>query len=564
MRSDLFRSKKRFHLLFGRFAFICAAAFLGSAALPRVHALEVDRAELESSRNSSIVFISYEGPHARIESREDIRGIGVALGTAIRAGAVRAGSADRYFAVHSVAQPANSKLDADIVGLGVDAGVDHIRNLRLILQGYLEAAYGYTAADAALLAEFTTVYNAVRRGDWEYFASRYKDGVLSGLQKEKAGLSVRFDEWPGRALIVIPLGEARPGSLSAIDTSPLTEKKVIDELRKDDSKGVEVRRDMVDLKEREADAAKQTADLKREAIADEEAKIAAEKTALAAEKDRIAAEEEKASAAKATAAAGPGTAGKAETGTDAGAAGTAKSEAAAPSSVPDTTAAKTAVAEKEAEIAKREAAVQEARAEASESEALAAKKTAEAKAERTDIAKDQQASIAAETAAAADQRIKGIAALRMVAPDSPLARLVLVDPATGRELKASVLDTIRSRAVAFFADRIIAVAGSASGTGAVRLVSLDPVTLEMTGQGENDVYAESPLWASGEDLFALVPSGSTLAFARFDLQLARKAISPMGVHPFASPTFAEGAVAIQGIDGAVLILNAGDLVAPKK
>ncbi|MCA1951337.1 MAG: hypothetical protein LDL24_12245, partial [Treponema sp.] len=260
--------------------------------------IEVDKAELESTRNSNIIFINYEGPHARIETREDIRGIGYALGRVIKAGALRAGNTNRYFAVHSVSSN-KALLDADIFGLGIDVGVDHIRNLRLILQGYLEGAYDYSAADAALLAQFITIYNAVYRGNWNYFTTRYAPNVVAELTKEKAGLSIRFDEWPGKALIVIPLATGQAGSLSAVDTSKITEKPVIEQLKKDENLGLDARKGMVDLKEREAQEAKQTAQVQKEAIAQEEAKLAAEKAALEAEKTRLA--EEKAQAAKAEA-----------------------------------------------------------------------------------------------------------------------------------------------------------------------------------------------------------------------------------------------------------------------
>ncbi len=524
------------------------AAVLALVAVSALGSLEVDRTELEKSRSARVVFINYEGPHARVESAEDIREIGRALGRAVRAGAARAGSPHRYFAIHSASAAAADRLDADVLGLGVDAGVDHIVNLRRILQGYLEGAYEYSERDAALLAEFITVYNAVYRGDWNYFGSRYKEAARASLTSDKVGLSVRFDEWPGRSLIVIPLGEGKPGSLSAVETSSLTEKKVVEELRKDEGRGVEPRKEMVDLKEREAAEAKQTAAVQREAIAEEEAKIAAERAALAAEKERIAAQE------KAAAQAGTGAAGTGAAAGGAPAAGTAQGETAAP-----TAEAKAAVAAKEEELAKREEALGEKKEAAAAAEERAEKKAEEAKTERKEIAADQQAAIAQEAAKPAPT---GVPALRMADPTSPLGKVVLVD-AAGVELAASALDTVNARSVMVLEDRIVAIAGQAKGSGAVRLVTLDPKTLAMTKQGADDIHEGSLIWTRGTDLYAVVSVGGKLHLARFDKDLVKVAQSAVTVHPFAAPLFRADSLTVQASDGSPVLLGAGDLVAKK-
>ena len=168
--------------------FIVAGLFL---LAPQLTA-QVNRAELE--RPEQVEFINYVGPHARIDTLAQIRAIGYELGILIRNGASRAGATGRYFVIHSVGGAGEDKLDADIFGLGPDVGVDHIRNLRLIIQGYLEAAYSYSESDAALLSRYITIYNAVYRGDMNYFGSRYKDPVMENISGEKAGLSIRYDE----------------------------------------------------------------------------------------------------------------------------------------------------------------------------------------------------------------------------------------------------------------------------------------------------------------------------------------------------------------------------------
>jgi len=528
------------------------------AVIPSLSALEVDKEELESTRNSNIIFINYEGPHARIESREDIRGIGYALGRAIKAGALRAGATNRYFAIHSV-ENNKTQLDADIFGLGVDVGVDHIKNVRLILQGYLEGAYDYSPSDAALLAQFITIYNAVYRGNWDYVTSRYAPKVVSELTKEKAGLSIRFDEWPGQALILIPLATGQAGSLSAIDTSPITEKPVIEQLKKDENLGLDERKDMVDLKEREAQEAKQTAQVQKEAIAQEEARIAAEKAALEAEKAKLAEEKaraEQAGADKAVAqTTGETSAGTATTET----AGT-QTKQGSPEPIPtaqELAAKEEAIQAQEKAIAQKEEALEAQKQEAAALEARATQKEQEAKAERAEIAKDQQQVIQEQEAAkSAPEGILGISLLQNT---NALGRLLLVNPSNGNAIKQSTLNTVNSRAMVVLADKIIAIAGQAQGSGAVRLVQIDPKSLEMMKQGDVDIASTSLLWVQGEDIYALANSSGKVKLARFDqdLQLLNK--SAIEVHPYASVLFYGETLLTQKIDGAPVLLNSKDL-----
>ena len=211
-----------------------------------------------------IEFINYEGPNSRIDTRAQIREIGYSLGLLIKDGQSRAGGIGRYFVVNS--ETGGSGLDADIFGLGVDVGVVHIRNLRLILQGYLEGAYSYSEREAAVLAEYITIYNAVYRGDINFFDSRYNDPVMEHLNQERLGLSIRFDEWPGQTLMVIPLGSIRPGPLSSIDTSSLINNMVTELLREEPDMGLDTRIEMAELLDRQAEEAIRQAAVQWEAI----------------------------------------------------------------------------------------------------------------------------------------------------------------------------------------------------------------------------------------------------------------------------------------------------------
>jgi multidrug efflux pump subunit AcrA (membrane-fusion protein) len=510
--------------------FLCLILFTGLlAGNAAMLSAQVDRAELESNQ-APITFINYEGPHARIETRGQIRNIGFSAGLAVKSGTARPGSLNRYFVIHSVSPAEGNKLDADIFGLGVDTGVDHIRNLRLIIQGYLEGAYSYTSRDAALLAEYITIYNAVYRGDWDYFSGRYKTPVVQNLSREKAGISLRFDEWPGQTLMVIPLG---PGGLSAVDTSSISDKRVVDELRKEEGRGVEERKDMVDLKEREADAAEQKAEVQREAIKEEEKKIAQERAEVNRERNAI---EQERQQAREEAAQGADTRQKEEE--------LDRREAGAD--------------QKSEELDKREDNLAEQREEARQTEEFAEQKSAEAQQEREEIARDQQEIIAQEDSQ--PRPPQGLLGASIETPDTSLGRLLRLSPATGGELKRSPLDTVNVRTLSFVGGKILAIAGENRGNGAIRLIEVNDNTLEMAKQGDDDIHPGSLLWVSGENLFAIIaPADGGLYLGRFDTSLIKQAQSKVAVHPNASVSFQENMVLTQRTDGSAVILNAGDL-----
>jgi hypothetical protein len=466
---------------------------------------QVDQGELEKNL-APVAFINYEGPHSRIETREQIRNIGVGLGGVIKAGAGQAGASSRYFVIHCVSQSNDSKIDADILGLGVDTGVDHIRNLRTIIQGYLQAAYSYNERDAAVLAEYITVYNAVYRGDWDYFASRYRDLVMRNLTREKVGISIRFDEGPGRTMLVIPLGM---GGLSSVDTTTISDDRVIEEMRKEDDRSVEQRRDMVDLKEREAGEAEQRAQVQREAIKEEEKKIADERQQIEQEREQGTTQE---------------------------------------------------LDRRDDDLDRRELELERQRQEAQRQEDFAEQKTGEAQQERQGIAQDQQAAIDDEA-----RQARGVIGAKIEKPGTSLGRLIRFDPVDGGVLKTSPLETVNIRTLTFFGGIIIAIAGENRGNGAIRLIEVNNSNLEMAKQGNDDIYLNSLLWVEGSDLYAITISliEGKLYLGRFDANFNLMAKSSVEVHPNASVSIQKGRLLTQRSNGEALILNPADLTESK-
>jgi hypothetical protein len=515
---------------------------------------QVNRTELEQHQ-AAVSFINYEGPHARIESRDQIRNIGYVLGDAVRRGNNSPGARSRYFAIHVTEREEEGRLSADVFGLGYDTGVDHIRNLRLILQGYLEGAYLYSAGDAALLAEYVTIYNAVYRGDWDYVDSRYGEAVTSRLSREQAGLSIRFDEWPGQTLLIIPLGSGAAGSLSALDTSVVSDSRVVEELRRDGDRGVEQRQDMVDLKEREAEEAEQRAREQFREADEEQRRIDEERRQIEEERRRIVQapvredspppEEPEQPAGQEARREAPGR------------------EEAPPEKEdppltaeesPQTEARREELAGREAELDRRQEEADRRRDEARRDEELAGQKREEAREERESIAADQQALIDG----GSPPEEEGLITAILNGPDSPLGRFVRIGP-EGKELGRSLINTVNVRTILHSGGRIIAIAGENRGSGAVRLIEIDGGTLGMKAQGEDDIHPQSLLWVNGSDLYAVIVSGEDAYLGRFNSALALEARSRTPLHPLASLWFQDDLVLSQRPDGSALILNAQTL-----
>ena len=513
-----------------RFLGILLSVLLVSEAVRAQEA--VDTSELENNLGP-VEFIDNMTAPGRIDTRQQIFDIGNALGLAVRDNAAVSGDASRYFVIHRLHPVEFDKLDGDIFGLGIDAEVDRIRNLRLIIQGYLEGAYGYSAPNAALLAEYITIYNAVHRGDRAYFTGRYKTPLLGGLEAGKEGISTRWDEWPGATLMLIPLRTATDGSLSAVDTTSITGSEVVDELRKEDDRGIEQRQQMVELKEKEAEEAAQKATVQRDEIAREEAGIAEERRDVLEERRRI--EEERADVT-------PGA--------------TAEEEAVRQAALDDREAA---LAEKEADLGAREGGVEEKKALAQANEEFAGRKAEEAAAERAAISDDQQEMIGAGSTPSRAQPAT-ILGIKLVGPNSPEGIPVLVVPSTGEQVKASALNTVRARTLVSAGGKTFAAAGEGGTGGVHRLIEIDPLTLETVRQSVDEIHSESLIWVEGPDLYAILNGTDGRQYiGRFNTELVKLAQSAIAVHPFADIIVSGGRLLTQNTQGAIISIDSRSL-----
>ena len=473
-------------------------------------AQEVAEKELRSVQEE-VVFINYEGPYDRIDTADEIKGLGYFVASALRRNGSRGSFLGKYSVIRVIGAEDAGKFDADIFSIDADAKVDHIDNVRRILSGYLEGAFRYSQEDARTLARFATVYNAVHRGDLEYFGERYKPLVLSYLSRQNAGISTRYYEWPGATRLLIPLTpEAAEGRLSSLETSELSEEGVIEEMRRQPDMGLEDRKDMVELKERQVDEQKE--DLERE------------KGRLAAEKEEL--EEKKEQVAEAR-----------------------------------TTEERRRLQE---EVARQEEEVRQREAQVAEREEQIRQKEEEITEEREQIVSDERSmdergGPAATGAFVSSDQLYYLKVRGRESSGSISATLSIVDPDVPEVVATSPLSYIRGRAYYFLRDTILVVANEGGPSSPVRLFALDPRSLREVRRSEQEVHSETFVLIQGGSIYAVLSMGGEYRLGRFDEQLQLAAASSVPVDRDSSFSLFENRLLVNAPDRSILILERTDL-----
>lgn len=526
-------------------------------------ALEVDKSELQSaSSNQTIEFINYTGPHTVINSIDQIRGIGSSMGSQVSKDpsiSTNVGTKNKYYVVHAVDQ-SKGKFDADILFIGAAATVDHIDNLRRIISGYLSSAYGYTQKDADTLAVFITVYNAVYRGKLDDFKSKYKDIVINNLTAENCGLSVKYSEWPGKSQIVIPLYDVANGGLSTVDTSVISDTKVVQSMKEDDDKNVESRKDMVDLKERESDAASQAArESQKNAVAEEKKALEANQKADDAQKEADMAQQD---ADKAQQIADEKQKIADENPEDQEAQEEAKEAQSQADKAQEEADAKKEEAETEKQAAyDAQKSADEKKEDAAEKQALADKKQSEAQSERKEIAKDQNE---VQKKEAAQAKMTAEYGLVITDQSNMYSRLVKFSAETGEIMKNSPVTVIRNRTIFKTSKGYLAIAGEEGENKAIKLVLLDTENMEISSQSQLDIAGDSVLVQNGSDFYCVVSKDGKFYTAKFDEELTAKIISDVEVLSCSPISIMSSGIVVTDANGRLTILNTADLTAINK
>ncbi|WP_319476707.1 P83/100 family protein [Marispirochaeta aestuarii] len=491
--------------------------------VPALFAQDLAETELKSIDIGTVEFVNYEGPHERIDTLAQILGIGRSLA----AGLAEGGEGflfDGKYRVRRIFDAGAVLLSADIFILESEARVDHVRNLRRILAAYLSQAFDYSFADAEILAEFATYYNAVYRGDMEYIGQKYQDRVVSNLDPDKAGLATVYSQWPGKTQMLLPL-RVLPlsGGIGAVDTDTLTEDEVIAKLQEDEDKGIPERKEMTELKEKEIETDEERIDSARAEIAEDEAEISAEEQQLEAERQDL---ERR------------------------------RDEAAAIEDEGERAAEEAAIAADEEDVSEREAALDERREAVDEQKEEVARAEQDVQ-ERVDRIREEREEIASdERGILEDQREEAppeVPFLYIVEGRENFRMLVSAVSGSGEIRRRSGINTIRSRDLLILGDSYLVVAGETGGNKAVRLVTIDPVSFEMKNQGDTDMYPMSFLLLDRRNVYGIADSNG-YRVARFNTDLALQALSEETVNPDTWISLREGQLYVQD-SGRLLVLD---------
>ena len=502
-------------------------------------AVDIVEEELERVADSEIEFINYEGPHAKIETIEQIKSIGAALST--RTDVSEALESERRYAgkyriLHIVAPAEASGYNADIFIIEADAMVDHIDNVRRILAGYIEATYGLSAQRAAALAMFTTYYNAIYRGDMDYFREHYSAPVVEELSSEKVGLSRRYNEWPGATQIVLPLTQLAGAEAPSAET--LSTDEVVEEVREREDKGVEERKEIVEMREEELDEDRRQLEEDREQQAEEQPEATGEEE----QAEEAPAEQPE---TEQTAEEQPTDQQQAE-------------QAPADEEEDDLQAREEELAQREEDIAEERESIAEDQQELIEEAQRAEEEAQRAEEEAAEEeAEDAAPAEAAETAAPPAPQLVPFILFREQ-NNELFGRMALIK-ANGQAETQSTLNTIRSREYVDVDGMFVVIAGETTPPRAVRLVGLSPETLEMELESEIDVHPKSTLLAANDRIYCVIAEAGSYYLGAFNTQLELETRSEQPVVPYSWLKVEDGVLMVQTGAESVQRFNLNDL-----
>ena len=356
----------------------------------------------------------------------------------------------------------------------------------------------------------------------------------------RSGLSQNYQDWPGKTQIVIPLSDLS-GGISTIDTSLISDQTVVDSMRETDSKGVDERKNMLDLKNREADQAETQAkenqlqyEKNEEKIAESEKQLEQEKQEESELKEQI--EQDKQNLENA------------ENNEE-------KQEAQEKLSEDEKK-----LSEKQEEIARTEQDIEEIKSEnqslkasSQEKQSFADKKRDEASSDTENIAKDQKDVI--DTKNKNDAVKNAIYGLKLNDEKLKTSSIVKIDSDTGRIISESEIDVIRGRIFYENNDEFICIAGINSGNGAVKLVSIDKEAMTISISSELSVYEDSVFVQSQGFYFVVVQNQDGYKLAKFDSTLNICALSEIEVNPNTPAIITEKGIIAQDKSGTIIIFD---------
>jgi hypothetical protein len=569
---------------------------------------QVDSKELQSIGEREIIFENYTGNYDYKESVSSIEGIGKRLSDGLNNDSAKKEYhyLNKYSVYHCISENEADKFNADVISIDDGARVEHIRNVRLIISSYLVNQYRYSKKDAATLAYFITIYNAVYRQDLPYFQNNFKPIVLDYITAENAGLSLKFSEWPGKSRIVIPLSKnPQKGKAGALNTSELSNKDVIDAAKaENDDMSIKERKDLVKIKEKEVKELESEIKKDKSAVEKEKAKNANDEKKLSQNKqtikDRelwIQAEEKDIAKRKAEIAKMPDGPEKEKALKELAEREKALNEE------------KDAVEKEKEKLAEEEKALEAQKAETSAKEKDIAEKEEEAENKKEEISDDEEeieddefqkivdenpdeaakqkleeeAQRLKEEKEAAEEEIqkqkeelaKQEEALRKNMPDPRILagkfyylkvkdymdnghynnQLSVIDGANRKILKTSTFSNICGKNYYVFKEGVLVIGHQSKEDTSHYLALLDTETLDLKKMGTVNIFQRTQMEIKDDFIYVVMKGDDAYYLAKFDLNLELQAKSEVAVFNDTFMSFYEGFIYLNDSDKNILILD---------
>ncbi len=244
-------------------------------------------AEQEIRRGAPVEFINYRGRYTKIVTPEELRGVGRQLSSLATLSNRKYTAKRQYSVIRAIDLSVTNGFDADIFMLEPTSDIVDINGVRDVLGGYLSGQYGYSDRDGRVLATFVTYYNAIYRGQIEYFRTKYKPVVTSRLVQQFVGIDRNYRNWPGRTQMLVPLITSTNGGKPRIDIDGFTGREVITKLTNRPDKGIPERRDLLEIKKDDLDKKQQDLDKDKKKLEDEKKKLEDDRSDLKKKEDEV-------------------------------------------------------------------------------------------------------------------------------------------------------------------------------------------------------------------------------------------------------------------------------------
>ena len=217
---------------------------------------------------------------------------------------------------------------------------------------------------------------------------------------------------------------------------------------------------------------------------------------------------------------------------------------------------------REEDLTEKESDLKEKQGEIKEREEEQQKRQEAVLKEREQIAEDEKKLIDEKKESSADTTTgsKTILFLIIDGNDSDLmGRLALINILTGEIDKRSSINTVRGRRYYLSGKNILIVSGIDREPQAVRLMFLDPGTLEVKMQGDTDVFSGTDILLTGNSIFAVVRENGKWYVGKFNKNLELQVRSEHEVLAYTPLQLNDGILYVQLDNGRVVALNSDTL-----